>query len=78
MNRWEALARRYCAIAGRDPDAFTNGVPEWRFAVDELTDAMTALDTFDLDVRERFESPVRSPQAARRSGNVIAFPTSAA
>lgn len=78
MNRWEALARRYCAIAGRDPDAFTNGVPEWRFAVDELSDAMTALDTFELDVRERFESPVPQSQAAHRVGNVITFPTTAA
>ena len=78
MNRWEALARRYCAIAGRDPDAFTNGVPEWRFAIDELSDAIAALDTFDLDVRQRFESPEGEPKAIRRSGNVISFPTTAA
>lgn len=78
MTRWEALARRYCAIAGRDPDAFIDGVPEWRFAVDELSDAMSALDTFDLNVRERFELPAQRNEARSLTANIIAFPTSAA
>lgn len=78
MDRWEALARRFCAISGRDPDAVTDGVAEWVYAVDELCYAMTALDTFSLRVRERFENPVRDENGTAASDNVIPFPYFAA
>lgn len=81
MDRWEALARRYCAISGRDPDRMTNGIPEWEYAMDEVSYAMTALDTFALRVRERFESPesAKAPKAEKSdSDNVVPFPYFAA
>lgn len=78
MTRWEALARRYCAIVGRDPDALADGAPEWAFAVDELRAAMAALETFDVDAWDQFESLACRPPEHPESAQIIPFPIEAA
>ena len=78
MDRWEALARRYCACSGRDPDKAIDGVPLWERAAEELCAAISALDTFDLDVRTRFERPVQAATRKHEDAAVIRFPGRAA
>lgn len=78
MDRWEALARRYCAFAGRDPDETYDGYTGWQHALDDIEAAVAALDTFELGVRERFENPVPQEPSGDLESNVIRFPGHAA
>ena len=51
MKSYEALARRYCAFLGEDPDELIEGLPIWRIALADLEAAINALDTFGVDAR---------------------------
>ncbi|MEM6625557.1 MAG: hypothetical protein AAF719_02535 [Pseudomonadota bacterium] len=55
MDKFELLARRYCAFLGEDPDDTIEGLPVWRIALADLEAAINALDTFGIDVREPFK-----------------------
>lgn len=67
MNAYEALARRYCALLGEDPDERVEGLPVWRIALADLEAAMNALDTFGFDVRASFHDlSETAAQATRR------------
>ena len=59
IDRYEALARRYCAIKGDDPDAFyDDGTSVLEWAEFEIDAALEALKTFNVFARDQFEEPL--------------------
>ncbi|MBI1339611.1 hypothetical protein GC169_05280 [bacterium] len=77
MTAYEALARRYCALLGEDPDGRVEGLPVWKIALADLEAAMNALDTFGFEVRSAFHEIAEASAAATRRGTVETLPNDA-